>query len=368
MQNSESESSTVSSKVEFDVNLTCQKCASKVEDALSSISGVSTINIDVEKQSVIVQTSLPSQVIKEAIQSTGKRAVLKGIGSASAVAELKHSSGLLGVIRFHQTEKECIIDGTIDGLTPGKHGLHIHEYGDLSDGDESIGPHFNPDNSAHGGQQDCKRHYGDLGNINADSSGRASFRILDKIVQVPDIIGRSVAVTENRDDLGQTNTGTSSTDGNSGKSLASAIIARSAGLFQNPKRLCQCDGTSIWDETKQPSSSFFKKRYYYFVYKHTVAAAIITVSYIDTPTLTRSLTPNDFGQSWNMAPTTLATLKRPFQCTHCGKGFTQKANLQRHMLIHTGHFPFQCTICTKGFRQKVNLLQHMRTHGYFKGP
>lgn len=58
------------------------------------------------------------------------------LGSASAVAELKSSTGLFGVVRFHQTEKECVIDGTIDGLTPGEHGLHIHEYGDLSQGDE----------------------------------------------------------------------------------------------------------------------------------------------------------------------------------------------------------------------------------------
>lgn len=68
-------------QVEFDVNLTCQGCASKVQKALSVITGIHSINIDVEKQSVIVETSLPSQIIKEAIQTTGKRAVLKGLGN-----------------------------------------------------------------------------------------------------------------------------------------------------------------------------------------------------------------------------------------------------------------------------------------------
>lgn len=34
-----------------------------------------------------------------------------------------------------QVDKDrCIIDGTVDGLAPGLHGLHIHELGDLSDG------------------------------------------------------------------------------------------------------------------------------------------------------------------------------------------------------------------------------------------
>ena len=28
----------------------------------------------------------------------------------------------------------CVIDGTVDGLSPGLHGLNIHELGDLSQG------------------------------------------------------------------------------------------------------------------------------------------------------------------------------------------------------------------------------------------
>ena len=43
--------------------------------------------------------------------------------------------GVRGVIHLTQIdEQSCVIDGTIDGLTPGKHGLHIHECGDISDG------------------------------------------------------------------------------------------------------------------------------------------------------------------------------------------------------------------------------------------
>ncbi|GBO19957.1 Copper chaperone for superoxide dismutase [Araneus ventricosus] len=97
-------------------------------------------------------------------------------------------------------------------------------------------------------------HYGDLGNIVADSQARASFRIHDNIVKVYDIIGRSLAVTADRDDLGKGNNESSTIDGNSGKCLAAAIIARSAGLFENPKRICQCDGVTVWDETSQPKS------------------------------------------------------------------------------------------------------------------
>jgi copper chaperone for superoxide dismutase len=40
-----------------------------------------------------------------------------------------------GLIRFVQVDKDkMVIDGTIDGLTPGKHALCMHECGDISDG------------------------------------------------------------------------------------------------------------------------------------------------------------------------------------------------------------------------------------------
>ena len=50
---------------------------------------------------------------------------------------------------------------------------------------------------------------GDLGNIVADESGRAAFRIIDKFIQVQDVIGRSLAVTADADDF--------YSDGNSGE-------------------------------------------------------------------------------------------------------------------------------------------------------
>lgn len=58
----------------------------------------------------------------------------------SAVAMLGGESGFSaagvhGVVRMTQIdEANCIIDGTIDGLSPGKHGLHVHECGDISKG------------------------------------------------------------------------------------------------------------------------------------------------------------------------------------------------------------------------------------------
>lgn len=45
------------------------------------------------------------------------------------------SEAVRGLIRFIQTEpNKLVVDGTIDGLKPGKHALCLHECGDVSEG------------------------------------------------------------------------------------------------------------------------------------------------------------------------------------------------------------------------------------------
>ncbi|XP_066443880.1 zinc finger protein 271-like isoform X3 [Eleutherodactylus coqui] len=54
--------------------------------------------------------------------------------------------------------------------------------------------------------------------------------------------------------------------------------------------------------------------------------------------------------------------ERPFLCTECGKGFTQKAYLVKHQKIHTGEKPFSCSECGKRFMLKDHLERHQRIH------
>ncbi|XP_076654601.1 copper chaperone for superoxide dismutase isoform X2 [Halictus rubicundus] len=261
-----------SAKIEFAVNMTCQKCVDAVQNSLASVKGIENIDISLEKGNVVVQTNLPYSVIQEKIEQSGRKAILKGYGnSLSAVAMLGGNSGysvsnkIMGVIRFAETPDGCIIDGTVDGLKPGKHGIHIHECGDISEGCNSVGEHFNPNNTIHGGPDDDvnKRHIGDLGNITANEVGRATFRRIVTLIKIPDIIGRSLVITESPDDLGKGDAPSSKIDGNSGNRLACGIIARSSGLFQNAKKICACDGLTLWDERdkalleKQESSNYF---------------------------------------------------------------------------------------------------------------
>ncbi|XP_034188642.2 copper chaperone for superoxide dismutase isoform X1 [Osmia lignaria lignaria] len=246
-----------SAKIEFAVNMTCEKCVDTVRNSLKDVKGIKNIDISLEKGNIVVETDLPYSVIQKKIEQSGKKAVLKGYGDNSgAVAMLGGNSGysignkIMGVVRFAQTPDGCIIDGTVDGLTPGEHGIHVHECGDISSGCDNVGEHFNPNSTVHGGPEDneLNRHVGDLGNIAVDELGRATFRKVDKLIKISDIIGRSLVITEKADDLGRTDSPTSKIDGNSGNRLACGIIARSSGLFQNTKKICACDGLTLWDE------------------------------------------------------------------------------------------------------------------------
>ncbi len=55
-----------------------------------------------------------------------------GIGEAVVVlTPSKGSDGVGGVILMKQTKDGVHVTGEVKGLTPGKHGFHIHQFGDL---------------------------------------------------------------------------------------------------------------------------------------------------------------------------------------------------------------------------------------------
>nr|XP_042705571.1 copper chaperone for superoxide dismutase [Chrysemys picta bellii] len=248
-----------SCRLEFAVQMNCQECVDAVQASLQGATGLQVLDIQLDSQTVLVETSMSAGKVKGLLESTGRRAVLKGMGSSepqnlgAAVAMMSGPSLVQGVVRFLQVSPEkCLIEGTIDGLEPGLHGLHVHEFGDVTNSCDSCGDHFNPDGKHHGGPQDAHRHLGDLGNVLAGSNGRADFRMEDTRLKVWDIIGRSLVVDSGEDDLGRGGHPLSKVCGNSGERLACGIIARSAGLFENPKQICTCDGVTLWEEREKP--------------------------------------------------------------------------------------------------------------------
>ena len=121
-----------------------------------------------------------------------------------AIAVLSSASGskVTGTVTFTKSGDAVQVVANVTGLTPGKHGFHVHEFGDCSAPDAaSAGSHFNPTNEPHAGHDADKRHMGDLGNIEADASGKARLEMTDKKIKLDAIIGKAVIVHEKADDL-----------------------------------------------------------------------------------------------------------------------------------------------------------------------
>ncbi len=141
-----------------------------------------------------------------------------------AVCVLNPTEGneVSGIVTFTKTDGGIKIVANLEGLTPGKHGFHIHEFGDCSrlDG-KSAGGHFNPDGKKHGAPDSEERHVGDLGNLLANEEGKAYYEMIDSYISFSgphSIIGRAIIVHAGEDDL------TSQPTGAAGARVACGVI------------------------------------------------------------------------------------------------------------------------------------------------
>ncbi len=127
---------------------------------------------------------------------------------AVCVLQAVGGSGVSGVIRFDRKDDTLHVSGTVKGLTPGKHGFHIHEFGDLRDLEKgmSTGGHFNPTGAEHGHREGEVRHAGDFGNIEANKDGVAKIDFVDKVASINgehSIVGHGVVVHADEDKFTQ---------------------------------------------------------------------------------------------------------------------------------------------------------------------
>lgn len=135
-----------------------------------------------------------------------------------------------GIVTFTEVADGVRVDANISGLNPGKHGFHVHQFGDCSSADGSAaaasaaGDHFDPATNQHGAPDATDRHAGDMGNIEADASGVAKLNYIDHTLSLVDgeksIIGRAVIVHAKADDL------KSQPSGEAGGRIACGVIGR----------------------------------------------------------------------------------------------------------------------------------------------
>lgn len=268
--------------------MTCESCVKSVSDSLYALEGINRVDADLEKQQVTVEgtgmnpTSLlgtiyssinisaiaaPSRIV-QAIEATGRDAILRGSGTTNGAAvcilETFHQRqddddatesrsetaaqtmswldprNVRGLARMVSVSSDTtIVDLTVHGVKPGKYNATIREYGNLEHGASSTGPAW----AASSAGEDSEPR-GFLGTIEVGQDGKGTM-FTDHPLQVWEVIGHAMVVT-------QQGVGKAELDNN--ESTVLGVIARSAGMWDNDKAVCSCTGKTLWEERKDQVS------------------------------------------------------------------------------------------------------------------
>jgi Cu-Zn family superoxide dismutase len=143
----------------------------------------------------------------------------------TATATIRDAAGLkVGDATFTDSYAGLIIQGSVEGLGIGAHGIHIHDTGKCEAPFTTAGGHFNPEKRKHGFRSPEGHHLGDLPNIDVPASGRLRFEFLvaDVTLRGPhgllDGNGSSIVIHSTRDDF------LTDPAGNSGARLACGVL------------------------------------------------------------------------------------------------------------------------------------------------
>ena len=135
---------------------------------------------------------------------------------------------LLGIASLTDTQEGLQVRVDVMGVPPGKHGLHIHEYGDCSDGGDAAGGHLNPDGAPHGFLPSdglVGAHPGDMGNIEIGLDGSGTLTVLLPQVTLSggsySVAGRAIVLHQGPDDFSQPT-------GNAGSRFGCGVIMLTA--------------------------------------------------------------------------------------------------------------------------------------------
>ncbi|KAK2039809.1 heavy-metal-associated domain-containing protein [Colletotrichum somersetense] len=238
----------------FAVPMTCDSCVKDVSDSLYKLGGITKVEANLEDQLLSIEGTAAPSAIVDAIQATGRDAILRGSGGSNSAAvsilesfyradDAEHASKKLdgesdrevrGLARMVQVSPTTtLIDLTLRGVAPGSYRATIREYGNLAEGASSTGPVWSG-----GSQGDATK--GFLGVFDVGMDGRGS-AYLDKPFQIWEVIGHAMVVSRQDESAGALKNDPDTVVG---------VIARSAGVWDNDKTVCSCTGKTLWEERK----------------------------------------------------------------------------------------------------------------------
>lgn len=216
----------------YNTSMTCESCVKSVTDSIMKNDGVEKVQCDLATQTVSVIASVAPSKIIEAIQQTGRDAIIRGVGTPNSAAvciledftrqlnseDSQNEREVYGLARIvKMKEDESFVDLTLTGMKPkGSYFASIRSSGDLSNGALSTGPSLYT-----------------LPEIKCDEDGKCT-QFTSIPFGIDQLIGRSMSVSTSIKDV--------FLDSMVG------VIARSAGAWENDKYVCSCTGKNIWQE------------------------------------------------------------------------------------------------------------------------
>lgn len=88
------------------------------------------------------------------------------VSGPSAAAIVRDAAGrTLGTLTIAETAQGLVTSGTLRGLPPGPHGIHLHAVGRCEAPFATAGGHWNPTSRMHGFDNPQGSHLGDMRNI-----------------------------------------------------------------------------------------------------------------------------------------------------------------------------------------------------------
>ncbi|KAK4150544.1 superoxide dismutase [Chaetomidium leptoderma] len=252
----------------FAVPMTCDGCAKDISGALHKLPGITKVEANVEDQLVSVEGTAAPSAIVEAIQATGRDAILRGSGTSNSAAvsilETYHHRSdaevtpagtpgeswvnqrlVRGLVRMVQVSPtETLVDLTVRGVPPGTYRATVREYGNLKDGASSAGPVWSGAQSDKGGGTSSPR--GVLGTVEIGPNGYGN-AFLNRPFQVWEVIGHALVVSRHDESDGAPLSNEEDT--------VVGVLARSAGVWDNDKTVCSCTGKTLWQERKDEVSN-----------------------------------------------------------------------------------------------------------------
>ena len=156
----------------------------------------------------------------------------------------------VGLATFTEGEDGVTIHVLVEGLTPGAHGWHLHEFGNCDGATDepfsSAGGHWNPTDMEHGAPDAESHHVGDFGNFEASADGLADatitttdFTLGEGPTSVFDEDGTAIILHAGEDDL------MTQPSGDSGARFACGVVAEPMmGAMSTPMATPMGDMTS----------------------------------------------------------------------------------------------------------------------------